>query len=54
MMETAIIVIISILLILVGVVAGYFIRKSVAEAKIAGAKDAAEKILEDAKRDAES
>ncbi|MCU9611989.1 ribonuclease Y [Caldibacillus lycopersici] len=47
-------IIISILLGLVGVVAGYFIRKSVAEAKIAGAKDAAEQIVEDAKREAES
>lgn len=47
-------IIISILLLIVGAVVGYFIRKSVAEAKIAGAKDAAEQILEDAKRDAES
>ena len=47
--------IISILLALVvGVVAGYFIRKSVAEAKIAGAKDAAQAILEDGKREAEA
>ncbi len=38
----------------VGAVVGYFVRKSVAEAKIAGAKDAAEQILEDAKRDADS
>ena len=45
----------SILLGLVGgVVLGYFIRKSIAEAKIAGAKDAAEHILADAKREAES
>jgi ribonuclease Y len=47
-------IIISILLALVGVVAGYFIRKSVTEAKIAGAKNAAYQILEDAKREAES
>jgi len=47
-------IIISILLVAFGVVAGYFIRKSVLEAKIAGAKDAAERILEDAKREAES
>ncbi|MFS8650626.1 MAG: ribonuclease Y [Caldibacillus sp.] len=53
-MSTWIYVIISILLVVGGVVAGYLIRKSVAEAKIAGAKDAAERILEDAKRDAES
>ena len=52
MMETAII---SILLgLIIGAVVGYFYRKSVAEAKIAGAKDAAEQILEDAKRDAEA
>lgn len=47
-------IIISILLLIVGVVAGYFIRKSIAEQKIAGAKDAAEKILADANRDADS
>ncbi|WP_338469784.1 ribonuclease Y [Niallia sp. XMNu-256] len=47
--------IISILLaLIVGVVVGYFVRKSIAEAKIAGARGAAEQILEDAKRDAES
>ncbi|MEW8971487.1 MAG: ribonuclease Y, partial [Mesobacillus sp.] len=33
---------------------GYFYRKSVAEAKIAGAKNAAEQIVEDAKREAEA
>jgi len=50
-----IITVISILLgLIVGAVVGYFIRKSVAEAKIAGAKGAAEQILEDAKREAES
>ncbi len=49
------IAIISILLgLIVGAVVGYFIRKSIAEAKIAGAKNAAEQILEDAKRDAEA
>jgi ribonuclease Y len=49
------ITIISILLgIIVGAVVGYFVRKSIAEAKIAGAKDAAEQILEDAKREAEA
>ncbi|ETI68788.1 ribonuclease Y [Neobacillus vireti] len=47
--------IISILLgLFVGAVVGYFIRKSIAEAKIAGAKNAAEQILEDAKRDADA
>ena len=47
--------IISILLgLFVGAVVGYFVRKSIAEAKIAGAKNAAEQIIDDAKRDAES
>ncbi|KZZ82775.1 MULTISPECIES: ribonuclease Y [Bacillaceae] len=47
--------IISILLgLIVGVVVGYFVRKSIAEAKIAGAKSAAEQILEDGKREAEA
>jgi ribonucrease Y len=47
--------IISILLgLIIGAVVGYFVRKSIAEAKIAGAQNAAEQILEDAKRDAES
>jgi ribonucrease Y len=49
------ITIISILLgLIIGAVVGYFYRKSVAEAKIAGARNAAEQILEDAKRDAEA
>ncbi|RLQ91649.1 ribonuclease Y [Falsibacillus albus] len=49
------ITIISILLgLIVGVVVGYFIRKSIAEARITGAKNAAEQIVEDAKREAES
>lgn len=47
--------IISILLALpVGAVVGYFVRKSFSEAKIAGARGAAEQILEDAKREAEA
>ena len=47
--------IISILLgLIVGAVVGYFIRKSIAEANIAGAQNAAEQILEDAKRDADA
>ncbi|WP_251549185.1 ribonuclease Y [Neobacillus muris] len=51
----AFLLIISILLgLIVGAVVGYFIRKSIAEAKIAGAKNAAEQILEDAKRDADT
>lgn len=49
------ITIISILLgLIVGVVVGYLIRKSIAEAKIAGAKGSAEHILEDAKREADA
>lgn len=51
----AIMTIISILLgLIVGAVVGYFIRKSIAEAKIAGASGAADQILEDAKREADS
>lgn len=54
-MSPLVVGIISILLgLIVGVVVGYFIRKSFAEAKIAGAKGAAEQILEDAKREAEA
>lgn len=50
-----IILIISILLgLFVGAAVGYFYRKSVAEAKIAGARNAADQIIEDAKRDAEA
>ncbi|WP_338754112.1 ribonuclease Y [Bacillus sp. FJAT-52991] len=49
------ITIISILLgLIVGVVVGYFVRKSIAESKIAGAKDAAEQIIDDANREAEA
>ncbi|WP_100330978.1 ribonuclease Y [Bacillus xiapuensis] len=49
------ITIISILLgLIVGVVVGYFVRKSIAESKIAGAKSAAEQIIDDAKREAEA
>ncbi|MDQ0270150.1 ribonuclease Y [Cytobacillus purgationiresistens] len=47
--------IISILLgLIVGAFVGYLFRKSVTEAKIAGARGAAEQILEDAKREAEA
>ncbi|KAB7708117.1 ribonuclease Y [Bacillus aerolatus] len=49
------ITIISILLgLIVGVVVGYFVRKSIAESKIAGAKSAADQIVDDAKREAEA
>src|SRR3954462_13545426 len=52
-MET--ITIISILLgLIVGAVVGYFVHKSITKTKVAGAKNAAEQILEDAKRDADS
>lgn len=54
-MMDPIILIISILLgLIVGAAVGYFYRKSVAEAKIAGARNAADQIIEDAKRDAEA
>ncbi|PLT31619.1 ribonuclease Y [Peribacillus deserti] len=49
------ITIISILLgLFVGAVVGYFVRKSITENKIAGAKVSAEQIIEDAKREADS
>lgn len=51
---TLMMVLISILLTLLGLVVGYYVRKTIAEAKIAGARGAAEQILEDAKRDAEA
>uniref|UniRef100_UPI00389958BC ribonuclease Y n=1 Tax=Bacillus fonticola TaxID=2728853 RepID=UPI00389958BC len=48
-------IIIFILLgLLVGIVVGYFVRKSVYEAKVTGAKHAADQIVEDAKREADS
>ncbi|MDQ0217000.1 ribonuclease Y [Peribacillus cavernae] len=48
-------VIISILLgLIVGAVVGYFVSKSVSQNKIAGAKNSAEHILEDARREAEA
>ena len=46
--------IISILLSLICLVVGYFVRKTIAEAKISGARNMAEQIVEDAKRDAEA
>ncbi|MEM1503385.1 ribonuclease Y [Domibacillus sp. 8LH] len=49
------ITIISILLgLIIGVVVGYFVRKSIAESKIAGARSVADQIVEDAKREAEA
>lgn len=47
-------ILISILLGLFCLVVGYFVRKTIAEAKIAGARNAAEQIVADAKRDAEA
>jgi ribonuclease Y len=47
--------IISILLAsIISAVVGYFVRKSISEAKIAGAKGSAEQIVEDAKREADA
>lgn len=39
---------------IVGVVAGYFIRKSIAEAKISSAEEAAKQIIEQAKKESEA
>ncbi|PKR78689.1 ribonuclease Y [Halalkalibacillus sediminis] len=46
--------IISILLALVGIFVGYFVRKSIAEAKISSAEELAKQIVEEGKRNAES
>jgi len=54
MMDTIILIISILLTLIVGVVVGYFIRRSVSEAKITGARGAAEQILEDAKREADA
>lgn len=47
-------IIFILLSLIIGAVVGYLFRKSIAEAKIAGAQNAAEHILEDAKREAEA
>ncbi len=47
-------IIIAIALTLIGIVAGYFIRKYVGEAKIVSAEEAAKKITNEAKREAEA
>lgn len=39
---------------LIGILGGYLIRKFIAEARIASAEEAAQKLIEDAKRDAEA
>ncbi|MFD1707665.1 ribonuclease Y [Siminovitchia sediminis] len=53
-MDLTIFIISILLALIVGVVVAYFIFKSVAQAKLTGAQGSAEKILEDAKREAES
>ena len=42
---------VAVIALLLGVLAGYFLRRSLAEAKIASAEEAAKKIVEDAKRE---
>ncbi|WP_170007342.1 ribonuclease Y [Bacillus fonticola] len=54
MMSILEIIIFILLGLLVGIVVGYFVRKSVYEAKVTGAKHAADQIVEDAKREADS
>lgn len=53
-MNEAIWIIISLVAALVGGGVGFFIRKSIAEAKISSAEQAAEQIIENAKKDAEA
>ncbi|NLL18898.1 MAG: ribonuclease Y [Clostridia bacterium] len=45
---------IGIIALIIGVAAGYFIRKYISEAKIASAEEAAAKIIEEAQKDAEA
>ncbi|MED4323078.1 Rnase Y domain-containing protein, partial [Weizmannia sp. CD-2023] len=52
-MESLIWIISLLLVLIVGVVVGYFIRRSIYEAKIAGAKNAADQIVDEAKREAD-
>ncbi|MFD1735891.1 ribonuclease Y [Bacillus salitolerans] len=53
-MDVIVLIISTLLATIVGAVVGYFVRKSIAEAKIAGAKNAAEQIVDDAKREADA
>lgn len=53
-MEALLIISIALVSIVVGVIVGYFVRKSIAEAKIATAEIAAKQIVEDGKREAEA
>ncbi|WP_018660196.1 ribonuclease Y [Heyndrickxia acidiproducens] len=52
-MEPLIWIISLLLVLIVGVVVGYFVRKSIFEAKVAAANDAAKQIVEEAKREAD-
>jgi ribonuclease Y len=54
MMETVILIISILLALIVGGVVGYIYRKTIAEAKITGARNAADQILEEARREAEA
>lgn len=51
---TLIIISIALISVVVGLVVGYFVRKSIAEARISTAENQAKQIIEDAKRDAEA
>jgi len=53
-MEPILTVVIVLVALLIGLGAGYFIRRSIAEAKISSAEEAARQIVEEAKRDAEA
>lgn len=54
MSSTAVWILISILLATVGAVVGFFVRKSIAEAKINGAANEAKRIIDEANREAEA
>ncbi|WP_336883079.1 ribonuclease Y [Priestia koreensis] len=53
-MGTTLTIISALLGLIVGAVVGFFVRKSIAEARIAGAKSIADQIVDEAKREAES
>ncbi len=53
-MSSTVWILISILLATVGAVVGFFVRKSIAEAKINGATNEAKRILDEANREAEA
>lgn len=52
MMQDFIVIVIAVVALVLGVIAGYFIRKLLAEAKITSAEAAAKKIIEEAKQEA--